>query len=76
MECVDDHSASLADDPIPSMSAVDATPRTRVNSTRVSSLGGQEQAEKIVDGTMHDILCRGLSTPDQKELGRFSFDRN
>ena len=71
MEGVESHGASWTDASV----AVDATPRTKMTTDRVANLGGQEQAEKIIGETMHDIEGRGLGTPDQTRLGKFSFEK-
>ncbi|KAL9131890.1 MAG: hypothetical protein Q9217_000250 [Psora testacea] len=76
MEGVEDHSTGWADGPTASLNAIDTTPRTKVISSRVTGMGGQEQAEKIIGETMQDIEGRGLGAPNQKGLGKFSFEGN
>ena len=51
------------------------TPKIRADGSMISSFGAQEQAERIIDETMHDMEGNVLGSPLQaRDLGRFSFE--
>ncbi|MDI1485067.1 MAG: hypothetical protein OHK93_000201 [Ramalina farinacea] len=50
-------------------------PKIKADGSMMSSFGAQEQAERIIDETMHDMEGNVLGSPLQaRDLGRFSFE--
>ncbi|KAG8529272.1 uncharacterized protein KY384_005907 [Bacidia gigantensis] len=73
MEGVEDSSMNGGD--WASTSATESKPRSRLDSARSAGTGGQEQAERIIGETMHDMNGKGLGSPVVgRALGKFSFE--
>ena len=75
MEDIEEPGQAAGDSLASSFNHAKSTPKIKADGSMMSSFGAQEQAERIIDETMHDMEGNVLGSSSQaRDLGRFSFE--